>query len=119
MELSLTAVTANRGFSKALTRNSGALAGLEHSLSGLDLPDGRIETLQIVFKDRGDGFVQVVGGVERFTQVQVGIPEDPNQYLDGEDKFVEFVRGALLRAIAELHIPTGEREMILARVRAS
>lgn len=118
MQLSLTAVTENRKFTKALVRNSEALSGLRSSLTGLDLPNAGIETLQIVFKDRSPDHVRVIGSLDRLTQVEVGIPEDLDQYADG-DGFVNLVRSSVLRAISELLVPSDDRELMLARVRGS
>lgn len=119
MKLSLTAVTANRAFTKALIRNSDALAALRGSLTSVVLPSGRIETLQIVFQDENPGAVKAPEKVENLTQVEVGIPEDLGGHPIEPAKLVAFVKEAVLRAISDLLIPTNEREMLLARVRAS
>ena len=118
MKLLLTAVSANRKFTKALVRNSEALSGLRNSLTGLDLPSTRIETLQITFMDRSPDHVRVVGSLDSFTQIEVGIPEDLDEYSDG-DKLVNLIRSSILRGISELLVPSAERELMLARVKAS
>lgn len=119
MKLSLTAVSANRNFTKAFARHSDALSSLRNSLTGLDLPKSRIHTLQLVFMDRVPSHVRVIGAIGAFTQVEAGIPEGIEQVIDDQGTFSASLRDAVLRAISDLLIPSAERDLLIARVKSS
>src|SRR5690349_13133180 len=113
MNLSLTAVSENRRFTKALVRHSEALEELRRSLSRAGRALSGIKTLQIVFHDRSPEADPLVGALEPLTQVMVGIPEPLDPYWDNAALFVEVIRFSVIRGISALPLPTAERDLML------
>ena len=76
MDISITAVTGNRRFVKALTRISPLLASLKLLAQGVDTTREPFDVLQLVFMDRPPTHLKSVGTKrgDRLFQVEVGIP---------------------------------------------
>lgn len=99
MELSITAVSKNRRFTKALVRYSSSVKILEDAIKALPLAGAPFEMLQVVFLDRdADDFIRAVGtkGGTLF-QVEVAVPST-DEVLASAPSFVALVASRVKRA---------------------
>lgn len=77
MEISITAVSRNRKFTKSLVRHSEALAPLKRLAVGIDTSALPFDVLQLVFLDRSQDYLRAVGCKgDRLFQVEVPIPDE-------------------------------------------
>jgi hypothetical protein len=76
MKISITAVSANRLFGKALTRIASLIDLLEIAVRDIDTTDEPFDVLQLVFMDRPPDYIKPIGTKrgDRLFQVEVGIP---------------------------------------------
>ena len=94
MEISITAVTRNRKFTKSLVRHADALSLLKRLAVGINTSALPFDVLQLVFLDRSQDYMRAVGcKSDRIFQVEVPIPDEGT---------VDFSIGsALVKSIAE------------------
>jgi hypothetical protein len=75
MEISITAITRNRKFSKSLTRHAQALEPIKFLAIDVDTSKLSFDVLQLAFLDRSEDYVHPVGcKSDRLFQVEVPIP---------------------------------------------
>ena len=77
MEISITAVSRNRKFTKSLVRHSEALAPLRRLAVGINTSALSFDVLQLVFLDRSQDYMRAVGcKSDRLFQIEVPIPDE-------------------------------------------
>jgi hypothetical protein len=107
MEISITAVTANRRFSKALSRTSQATTCLEESCQNIPTAEAPFDILQIVFVDEPESYVKGIGTRrDRLYQIEIGVPEGLEFKLTEDAIFIakiaqQFRRAVKLSGLAE------------------
>lgn len=105
MEISITAVSRNRKFTKALVRHSEALAPLKGLAVGVNTSTLSLDVLQLVFLDRSQDYIRAVGcKSDRLFQVEVPIPDEGGDFSNAS-AFVKSIAQRLDRAIKLCGLP--------------
>jgi len=106
MEISITAITQNRKFYKALVRHSRAIASLEQVALHVTTSKPSFDILQLVFMDRGEDYVNVVGCKrDRLFQVEVSIPSEDMVDFGSASAFVSCIAQRLKFAVRLCGLP--------------
>ena len=91
MEISISAVTSNRKLSKALVRNSGALAPLEQAALRINSSSLPFDILQFVLVDEDqDAKINGCDG-DRLFQIEISAPDGQVMDLDNQAAFVGWI----------------------------
>ncbi len=100
MKISITAVTRNRMFSKALIRISPQIEPMKLAMEGFSTTDEEFDVLQIVFVDKNDEYLKVSGTKkgDRLFQVEVGIPSNISFKPDSDEKLAKETKRRVLTA---------------------
>ncbi len=92
MEISVTAITRNRKFTKALRLHSRALETLEQVGACVNTFGLSFDILQLVFLDRSEGYARAVGCKgDRLFQVEVPAPCPETVDFASESAFVTYI----------------------------
>ena len=92
MEISITAVSRNRKFTKSLVRHAHALSALKQLAVGVDTSSLPFDVLQLVFVDRSEDYVKAVGcKSDRLFQVEVSIPSEETVDFGDASAFVAHI----------------------------
>jgi hypothetical protein len=106
MDISITAVTANRKLSKALTRHAASLSVLREAARSVDTSTLSFDILQVVFLDRSEGYARVVGCKrDRLFQVEVAAPDQTQVDFQDTSAFVGCVKHRLKLAVELSGLP--------------
>jgi len=106
MEISITGITRNRKFTKALSRHSRALEPLERVATYVNTFGLPFDILQLVFLDRSENYAKAVGcKQDRLFQVEVSTPQEDAVDFGNEAAFVAFIAGRLQAAIELCRLP--------------
>ena len=106
MKFSITAITRNRKFSKALVRHSSALAPLKQVAIYVNTFGLPFDVLQLVFLDRSEDYARAVGCKgDRLFQVEVPAPTEEVVDFGNEAAFVSCIAGRLQSAIKLCSLP--------------
>jgi hypothetical protein len=104
MKVSITCITRNRKFSKALTRHSAALTGLEQVGAYVNTFGLPFDVLQVICLDRSEEYARAIGSKgDRLFQVEVAAP--PDETFADEAAFVSSIAGRLRTAIKLCNLP--------------
>jgi len=119
MEISITAVTKNRKFSKSLVRFSSALATLKEMVNDLDMSNQTFDVLQIVFVDKEEGHLRVIGCKnDRLFQIEVSIPSENICDLNNEKAFIRFIGQKINASIDLIELPIEFKILLKERINA-
>jgi len=118
MDVSITAVTRNRGFSKSLIRVAKRIDTLRTIAEDIDSADEPFDTLQLVFADRADDYIELVGtkGGDRLFQVKVGIPTNISLKRDGDEDLIKEVAKRLKEAVKLCPLAEEKKRIIMKRI---
>jgi len=118
MDMSVTAVTRNRLFTKAMVRIADRIRSLEMVAQDIDVSDEPFDTLQLVFEDHDNDYLELIGTRkgDRLFQVAVGIPTDVSLKRDGDEKLVKKVAKRLQSAVESCPLAEEKKEVILERI---
>ena len=107
MDISITAITANRKLSKALVRHAANLSGLKEVARSLDTSSLSFDIRQVVFLDRSEGYARAVGCKrgDRLFQVEVAAPDQTKVDFQDASAFVGCVKDRLKRAVELSGLP--------------
>jgi|SRR5688572_8810532 len=106
MEISITAVTRNRKFTKFLIRHAEVLGPLKRLAVGIDNTALRFDVLQLVFLDRSPSYVKPVGRKgDRLFQVEVSVPDEETVDYGSPSAFVASIAERLNSAIKLCGLP--------------
>ena len=107
MDISITAVTANRKLSKALTRHAASLSMLREVARSVDTSRLPFDILQLVFLDRTEGYARAVGcrRNSRLFQVEVAAPDQTQVDFQDTSAFVGCVKDRLKLAVELSRLP--------------
>lgn len=114
LEISITAVTRNRKFSKALIRHFAAIQPLKSLGSGVDSSTLPFDVLQLVFVDKSEDQTKVIGcNGDRLFQVEVPIPDERTVDFGDTSAFVKAVAYQVQRALTRCGLPPQIEEQLL------
>jgi hypothetical protein len=106
MDISITAVTRNRKFTKSLVRYADALEALKRLTIGINTSALPFDVLQLVFLDRSQDYMRAVGcKSDRLFQVEVPIPHEEAVDFGNTSAFVNSIAQQLNRAIKICGLP--------------
>lgn len=106
MQISITAVTANRKFSKALVRHSGVLVPTKQVALNVDTSKLPFDILQLVFMDEREDYVKAIGRKhDRLFQVFVGIPDERSVDFSDASAFFASMVDRLVSAAKVCRLP--------------
>lgn len=108
MDISITAVTANRKLSKALTRHAASLSMLREVARSVDTSQLPFDILQLVFLDGTEGYARAVGSRRRGSrlfQVEVAAPDQTKVDFQDASAFVRCVKDRLKLAVELSGLP--------------
>jgi len=106
MEISITGITRNRKFTKALSHHSRALEPLEQVAAYVDTSGLQFDVLQLVFLDRSEDYVRAVGCKgDRLFQVEVPTPREETMAFGDEEAFLDCIAQRLQTAIRLCGLP--------------
>lgn len=92
MDISITAVSRNRKFTKSLVRHAAALEALKRLTIGINTSALSFDVLQLVFLDRNQDYLKAVGcKSDRLFQVEVPIPHEGVVDFGNTSAFVNFI----------------------------
>jgi hypothetical protein len=118
MELSISAVTDSRKFSKSLVRHSSKLSELEQMALDVDTSELAFDTLQLLFLDRGDEYMRAAGcrHANRLFQVEVPAPNPANVDFTDETEFVTYVAKKLRQAVTVCGLPSDKQMQLIENI---
>jgi hypothetical protein len=123
MEISLTAVSGNRRFTKLMVRLSAAIDELRQAGLHVDTTGLAFDILQVVFMDDVQGSPKVIGcKKDRLFQVHVTIPSDAVAVGSDERALVRMVADCLSAAVKVAQLPSvveSDLQEAIARVKNS
>ena len=100
MDISITAVTRNRKFTKSLIRHAEVLAPLKRLAVAIDTTALPFDILQLVFLDRSAGYMKAAGRKgDRLFQVEVSVPDEETVDFGSSSAFVASIAQRLHSAI--------------------
>jgi hypothetical protein len=108
MDISITAITASRKLSKALTRHSAGISVLRDAAKSVDTSRLPFDILQVVFLDRSEGYARAVGCTRRGSrlfQVEVAAPDQTKVDFQDASAFVRCVIDRLRLAVELSRLP--------------
>jgi len=106
MDISITAITASRKLSKALTRHSASLSMLREVARSVDTSKLPFDILQVAFLDRSEGYARAVGCKrDRLFQVEVAAPDQTKVDFQDTSAFVDCVKKRLKLAVELSGLP--------------
>lgn len=118
MEVSITAVTDNRLFSKALFRVTNDLEELENIANDIDCRNEKFEILQLVFEDEKEGCSEAIGCKKggRIFQVRVDIPNNFDFKPGNDNKLVDEIYDRFKRSLVVCNLSEEKKSIVLERV---
>lgn len=118
MKLSITAVTRNRQFSKALIRLSTKLKLVKNIASDINTEEESFDILQFVFVDCHEEHCQVLGteGKDRLCQIEVGIPKMENFKPETDIELFYKIINAIQKGIESSKMSEIISKIIIARI---
>ena len=118
MDVSVTAVTRNRLFTKAMFRIAERIRSLKTIAGDIDTSSEPFDTLQLVFKDRDDDYLELIGTKkgDRLFQVAVGIPTNVSLKRDGDEDLVKEVAKRLHDAVESCPLAEDKKRIVLERI---
>ena len=117
MEISISAVSRNRKFTKALIRHSATVDSIRHAFEGMGAEMLPFDVLQVVFIDRNQDYVHPVGCREdRIFQVEVAVPNEAETDYSNPSSLVQAVGKKVLLAIESTGLSDGQKESVVQRV---
>jgi len=106
MDISITAATRNRKFSKALVRHSSALKPLKQVATYVNTFAFPFDVLQLFFLDRNEDYARAVGCKgDRLFQVEVPTPREEAVDFGDEAAFVACIADRLQTAVKLCGLP--------------
>lgn len=106
MDISITAVTRNRRFTKALVRHSNAIAALKQAVAYVHAPGLQFDIVQLVFLDRQEDYARAVGCKgDRLFQVEVATPHEEDVNFADERAFIACIAKRVQAAIVLCRLP--------------
>ena len=112
MELSITSVSRNRIFTKALVRHAEAIAQVEKAVLCIDTTALTFDVFQMVFLDRTEDYVKPNGvKADRLFQVEVAIPGKTVDY-NNVSEFIRYLVGRLRAAAEKSRLPAAIKMQI-------
>jgi hypothetical protein len=106
MEISITGITRNRKFTKALARHSHAVKTLEQAAVYVNTFGLSFDILQLVFLDRSENYARAVGCKgDRLFQVEVPTSTEEAVNFGDEVAFVACIAGRLQTAVKLCSLP--------------
>jgi hypothetical protein len=116
MEISITAVTKNRHFTKALARHSAVLDAVRES--GGAIVSAEFDILQLVFVDRPPAYASAIGcrGGDRLFQVHVGIPDEKDVDYRNGTAFVRMVADKVMVAAKSSGLPDATQSQLAEKL---
>jgi hypothetical protein len=116
MEISITAVSEKRRFTKALVRHSQAINRLRDAATEVDTSALQYDVLQIVFLDRDNDYLRAVGCREdRLFQVEIATPDEATA-IASETSLLAALAEKLKRALGVANLPVKVREQIVHNI---
>jgi hypothetical protein len=113
MNISISAVSRNRKFTKALVRHASALNDLRNAAVGVNTGELPYDTLQVVFIDRDQDYVRAAGCKgDRLFQVEVAAPDETTTDYTNQSSFLAAISDKLRRAVEISGLPLTCREEI-------
>jgi hypothetical protein len=113
MRLSISAVSGNRKFTKALVKHSQRIDSLRNSAVGISTDSMPFDTLQIIFLDRDQSYLRPVGcKKDRIFQVEVATPDEQDIDYSDETSLFRAIAGKLLVALKSTNLSETEKDDI-------
>lgn len=119
MTLSISAVSKNRKFTKALVRYAGSIDALRNAAINISTDLLPYDTIQIVFIDRDDDYMRPVGCKgDRLFQVEVATPGEETTDYTNEASVVNAIGRKLVRALEVCHLSVDLQNQVKETIRA-
>jgi RNase H-fold protein (predicted Holliday junction resolvase) len=118
MDISITAVTGNRLFTKAMFRIAEKIRPLKAVAEDIDTNDESFDTLQLVFEDHDDDYLELIGTKkgDRLFQVAVGIPTSVSLKRNSDEELVKEMAKRLREAVESCPLVEDKKRIILERI---
>ena len=113
LKLSISAVSGNRKFTKALVRYSSEIDALRNAAISYNSNSLPFDTLQIVFFDRDESYLRAVGcKKDRLFQVEVATPDENRIDYSRAKSLIRAIAEKLILALESTHIESEEKSVI-------
>lgn len=117
MQISISAVSGNRKFTKSLVRHSHAVNDLRNAAISINTDTLPYDTLQIVFLDRDQDYLRAVGCKgDRLFQVEVATPNDTTTDYGSEASLITAIAEKAKRALEVSGLSADCRQEIARRI---
>ena len=121
MKFSISAVSGNRKFTKALVQNASEIDVLRNAAIRYDTGSLSFDTLQLVFLDRDQSYFRVVGCKrDRIFQVEVATPDDGQKAgYSSPESLVRAIADRLILALNSTNLPDEDKKKITLDIHAA
>lgn len=117
MELSLTSVSKNRHFGKALRRNSSRIAEIENIAADVSTDTEVFDIFQIIFVDRPENYVHPIKPkMDRIFQMEVGMGEEKTFGPQYDNDFLALVCRQVDASLRQVPLNEDRRKTMLDRL---
>ncbi len=119
VNISISAVSRNRRFTKALVRYASRVDELRNACEGVNLDEMPFDTLQIVFLDRDQSYVRPVGcKADRLFQVEVATPDEPATDYSSAEVLLHAISEKVLIALEKTNLEEQHKRQIVSAIEA-